>query len=153
MDESKKILLKRTDYMSAVDSNKIWSKKMTIPEIKTTLEKLESFIKNYIFLVDNYFIMTNRRSALLKMINEKLENKNGNANEILCDVLFNFWEIVSNDYPGNLSITAQQIGAPVEEIQKRDKIYREDGIICANEMALLTLIIRNIKRYINEVDN
>ena len=34
----KKNYLKRTDFISSVDSNKIWSKSMTIPEIKMLLE-------------------------------------------------------------------------------------------------------------------
>ena len=36
----KKNYLKRTDFINSVDSNKIWSKSMTLDEIKELLEHL-----------------------------------------------------------------------------------------------------------------
>ena len=153
MDKIKVPLLTRAEYINAVDSNKIWSKSLKIPEIKIVLEKLENVTKDRLFVPDNYFIMNNRRNSLLQMIDEKLQNKDGNPNEIVSDALFNFWEIVSNDYPGNLSLDSQRLGIPKDKLHEMDKIYREDGIISANELALFTLIIRKIKQYINDIES
>ena len=75
----KKNYLKRSDFISSVDSNKIWSKSMTIPEIYELLEKLETKISKYEFDTDKNFIMNNRRKGLKRMIEERLQKNEGNA--------------------------------------------------------------------------
>jgi hypothetical protein len=46
----KKNYLKSTDFINLVDSNKIWSKSMTISEIKILLEHLEVELLRYIII-------------------------------------------------------------------------------------------------------
>ena len=41
--------LKRTDFMNSVDTNKIWSKKVTIPETLDIIEQLENELANHKF--------------------------------------------------------------------------------------------------------
>ena len=45
--------LKRTDFMNSVDTNKIWSKKVTIPETLDIIEQLENELANHKFKKDN----------------------------------------------------------------------------------------------------
>src|SRR5574344_1678690 len=92
----KKNYLKRTDFINSVDSNKIWSKTMTPSEIKELLGKLETEISKYEFDTDKNFIMNNRRKCLKRMIEERLQENEGNANELIADSLFNFWEFVGD---------------------------------------------------------
>ena len=54
----KKNYLKRTDFINSVDSNKIWSKSMTLDEIK------ESIL--------NDFILNSERSKALKRFEENI---------------------------------------------------------------------------------
>ena len=77
----KKNYLKRTDFINSVDSNKIWSKSMTIPEIKSLLEHLEVELSKYEFDEDTNFIMNNRRKGLKREIEERLQKNNGDIND------------------------------------------------------------------------
>ena len=66
----KKNYLKRTDFINFVDSNKIWSKSMTLDEIKELLEFLKNEISKYEFDIDKNFIMNSRRKGLKSNIEE-----------------------------------------------------------------------------------
>lgn len=53
--------LKRLDFINLADSEKIWSKSMTLIEIKELLESLENEIQKYSFDSDKNFIMNSRK--------------------------------------------------------------------------------------------
>ena len=72
MFESKKNnYLKRDVFINSVDSNKIWSKSMALPEIKMLLEHLKYELSKYEFDTDKNFIMNSRRKGLKEMIEER----------------------------------------------------------------------------------
>lgn len=146
----KKNYLKRTDFINSVDSNKIWSKTMTPSEIKELLGKLETEISKYEFDTDKNFIMNNRRKCLKRMIEEWLQKDKGNANELVADSLFNFWEFVGDEYPGNIISDVQELGISIKEFDAMDKAYREKGIICSQEKDIILDMIRTMKNYIDK---
>ena len=142
--------LKRTDFINSVDSKKIWSKTMTPSEIKELLEKLETEISKYEFDTDKNFIMNTRRKALKRVIEERLQKSDGNTNEIVADSLFNFWECVGDEYPGNIISDIQELGISIKEFDAMDKAYREKGIICSQEKDVILDMIKTIKEHIEK---
>lgn len=146
----KKNYLKRTDFINSVDSNKIWSKTMTPSEIKELLGKLETEISKYEFDTDKNFIMNNRRKSLKRMIEERLQENEGNANELIADSLFNFWEFVGDEYPGNIISDVQELGISIKEFDAMDKAYRDKGIICIQERDAILEMIKTIKNHIDK---
>ena len=145
----RKNYLKRTDFINSVDSNKICSKIMTSSEIKELLVKLETEISKYEFDADKNFIMNSRRKCLKRMIEERLQNDKGNANELVADSLFNFWEFVGDEYPGNIISDVQELGISIKEFDAMDKAYREKGIICSQEKDIILDMIRIMENYID----
>lgn len=145
----KKNYLKRTDFINSVDSNKIWSKSMTMPEIKLLLEYLENELSKYEFDADKNFIMNNRRKGLKREIEERLQKNNGNINEIISESLFNFWEFVGDEYPGNILSDVQELGISIKEFDAMDKAYRDKGIICIQERDAILEMIKTIKNHID----
>lgn len=146
----KKNYLKRTDFINSVDSNKIWSKSMTIPEIKLLLEYLENELSKYEFDTDKNFIMNNRRNGLKRAIEERLQKNNGDINEIISESLFNFWEFVGDEYPGNIISVVQEMGISIKEFDAMDKAYRDKGIICIQERDAILEMIKTIKNHIDK---
>lgn len=67
--------LKRTDFMNSVDTNKIWSKKVTIPETLDIIEQLENELANHKFKKDNNFLVNQRRKGLKETITNELLTK------------------------------------------------------------------------------
>lgn len=145
----RKNYLKRTDFINSVDSNKICSKIMTSSEIKELLVKLETEISKYEFDADKNFIMNGRRKCLKRMIEERLQKDKGNANELVADSLFNFWEFVGDEYPGNIISDVQELGISIKEFDAMDKAYREKGIICSQEKDIILDMIRIMENYID----
>lgn len=146
----KKNYLKRTDFINFADSNKIWSKSMTISEIKILLEHLEVELLRYKFDEDNNFIMNNRRKGLKRKIEERLQKDEGDVNERILESLFNFWEFVGDEYPGNIRLTAQELGISIQEFDAIDKSYREKGIISLQEKDAILEMIQELKEYISK---
>ena len=145
----RKNYLKRTDFINSVDSNKICSKIMTSSEIKELLVKLETEISKYEFDANKNFIMNSRRKCLKRMIEERLQKDKGNANELVADSLFNFWEFVGDEYPGNIISDVQELGISIKEFDAMDKAYREKGIICSQEKDIILDMIRIMENYID----
>ena len=146
----KKNYLKRTDFINSVDSNKIWSKSMTLDEIKELFEHLKNEISKYEFDIDENFIMNSRRKILKSNIEERLLKNEGNANDIVLESVFNFWEIVGDEYFGDFISISRDLGLTVQELTRMDDEYRKKGIICVQERDVILEIIQVIKNYINE---
>lgn len=146
----KKNYLRRTDFINSVDSNKIWSKTMTISETKEVLEKLEIEISQHEFDEDKNFMMNSRRKTLKDMIEERLQKNEGDINELVSESLFNFWEFVGDEYPGNPMETRTELGLSIQEFDTMDKAYREKGIICAQEKDIILEAIKTIENYIDK---
>ena len=146
----KKNYLKRTDFINSVDSNKIWSKSMTLDEIKELLEHLKNEISKYEFDIDENFIMNSRRKILKSNIEERLLKNEGNANDIVLESVFNFWEIVGDEYFGDFISISRDLGLTVQELTRMDDEYRKKGIIWVQERDVILEIIQVIKNYINE---
>lgn len=146
----KKNYLKRTDFINSVDSNKIWSKSMTLDEIKELLEHLKNEISKYEFDIDENFIMNSRRKILKSNIEERLLKNEGTANDIVLESVFNFWEIVGDEYFGDFISISRDLGLTVQELTRMDDEYRKKGIICVQERDVILEIIQVIKNYINE---
>ncbi|MBE6141195.1 MAG: hypothetical protein E7172_06710 [Firmicutes bacterium] len=146
----KKNYLKRTDFINFVDSNKIWSKSMTLDEIKELLEFLKNEISKYEFDIDKNFIMNSRRKGLKSNIEERLLKNDGNKNELVLESVFNFWEIVGDEYFGDFISISKDLGLSVQELTRMDNEYRKKGIICIQERDIILEIIDSIINYINE---
>ncbi len=135
----KKNYLKRTELINSADSNKIWSKTMTISEIKLLLEHLENELSKHEFDVDKNFIMNARRKRLKEMVEERLQKNVGDTKELVTESLFNFWEFACDEYPGGpggIMSDCRELGISIQEFNKMDKAYREKGIICVQEKKL-----------------
>ena len=148
----KKNYLKRIDFINSVDSNKIWSKSMTISEIKLLLEHLENELSKYEFDADKNFIMNSRRKTLKGMIEERLQKNEGNINELVSESLFNFWEFIGDEYPGGaggITSDCRELGISIKEFDAMDKAYRDKGIICSQERNVILEMIQEIKKTIN----
>lgn len=146
----KKNYLKRTNFINLVDSNKIWSKSMTNPEIIILLEHLENELSKYDFDIDNNYIMNSRRKGLKRMIEDRLQRNNGNSNELVSESLFNFWEFVGDEYPGNVISVIHELGISINEFNAMDKAYRDKGIICIQEKDTILEMIKILKEYISK---
>ena len=83
------------------------------------------------------------------MIEERLQKDKGNANELVTDSLFNFWEFVGDEYPGNIISDVQELGISIKEFDAMDKAYREKGIICSQEKDIILDMIRIMENYID----
>lgn len=142
--------LKRTDFINSVDSNKIWSKSMTLDEIKELLEHLKNEISKYEFDIDKNFIMNSRRKVLKSNIEERLLKNEGNRNDLVLESVFNFWEIVGDEYFGDFISISRDLGLSVQELTRMDNEYRKKGIICVQERDIILEIIDSIINYINE---
>ena len=148
--KNKKKFLNRKEFVNLVDSDEIWSKKMTLDKTKEMIEYLEKEMSKYYFEIDNNFIMNNRRKGLKSMIEERLLSKDDNINDVVSESLFNFWEFVNDEYAGNLSITSMELGLPLNEVIKRDNEYRIKGIICTQEKDIILEIMELLKKYIDD---
>lgn len=141
----KKNYLKRTDFINSIDSNKIWSKTMTIDETKLLLEQLENELSKYDFDEDKNFIMNARRKVLKDNIIGRL-NKPDIVIEDILESLFNFWEFVQDEYSGDLILISKELNKPVQNLVHMDKAYREKGIICLQEKNIILEMIQLIKK-------
>ena len=148
--KNKKKFLNRKEFVNLVDSDEIWSKKMTLDKTKEMIEYLEKEMSKYYFEIDNNFIMNNRRKGLKSMIEERLLSKDDDINDVVSESLFNFWEFVNDEYAGNLSITSMELGLPLNEVIKRDNEYRIKGIICTQEKDIILEIMELLKKYIDD---
>ena len=146
----KKNYLKRTNFINFVDSNKIWSKTMTLEEIKELLEYLKNEISKYDFDIDKNFIINSRRKELKSNIEERLLKNEGNTNDLILESVFNFWEIVSDEYFGDFISISRDLGLTVQELTRMDNEYRKKGIICVQERDMILEIIDLITNYLNE---
>lgn len=146
----KKNYLKRVDFINCVDSNKIWSKTMTLEEIKELLEHLKNEISKYEFDIDKNFIMNSRRKTLKTMIEERLSKSDRDINELVSESVFNFWEIIGDEYFGDFISISRDLGLSVQELSRMDNEYRKKGIICVQERDIILEIIDFIINYINE---
>ena len=142
--------LNRNDFIKLVDNNKIWSKTMTLTEIKELLEYLEKEIPKYKYDYDKKFIMNLRRKELKSKIEKILAQNYGNINERVTESLFIFWEFVGDEYPGNIISNCRELGLSVKEYEAMDNSYRKKGIICIQEKEVILEIMQAIKNYINE---
>lgn len=149
----KKNYLKRTDFINLVDSKKIWSKSMTMDNVKILLIHLEKELSMHDYVTDKNFMMNNRRKSLKRMVEERLHESNVNKNELVCGALFNFWEFVGDEYPGNPMETCRELGLTIKEFDDMDKAYREKGIICAEEKEEILEMIKIIEELLNKENN
>ena len=146
----KKNYLKRTDFINLVDSDKIWRKTMSLPEIKDLLEFFEKEISKYDFEEDKNFVMDSRREGLKNMIDERLTKYKTDKDDDVLESLFNFWEFVNNEYPAITVELLQRLKKSVVELDNMCKKYTENGIICKQEKDAILEMIQTIKKHINE---
>ena len=137
--------LKREKLIESVDGNKIWSKSMTIPEVKNTLDSLERIINTHKYVSDKNFLMDGRRYFLKNAIEERLTNNKNNIDEEILDVLFNFFEFLNNEYYTALLGTQERLHLSQEEIEKKCSEYKQKGIICLEEKDVIIEMIQSIK--------
>lgn len=147
MFKLKKKHLRREDFINSFNSKKIWSKSMTLPEIKELLEKFEIELSKYEYENDKNFLMNTRRSILKRMVDDRLE-KDDNVNAIITDSLFNFWEFVSDEYSGSEITTSRETGLSIKEVIDMNNAYSEKGIICAEERDIILEMIHDMKKRI-----
>ena len=142
--EEKNKYLYRNHFIENVDCKKIWSKSMSIQEIKDLLQFLENEISNHIFEKDENFIMNSRRKALKENIMDRL-NKSEIVLEDVLESLFNLWEFIQDEYSGDLIIISKELNKSVQELVDMDEKYRNKGIICEQEKQVIMEIINILK--------
>lgn len=142
--------LKRTDFINLAESEKIWSKSMTLMEIKELLDTLKNEIQKYSFDNDKNFVMNSRRRCLSEMIEKRLSKNNQNPLLIISESLFNFWEFVADEYFGDFISISKELGISIQDLTTMDNEYRKKGIICVQEKDVIIDIITKLKKYINE---
>lgn len=145
--EEKNKYLYRNYFLGKVDSKKIWSKSMSIQEIKDLLQIFENEISNCIYEIDENFIMNSRRKILRDNIMDRL-NKSEIVLEDILESLFNFWEFIQDEYSGDLIIISKELNKPVQELVNMDKKYRSKGIICEQEKQEIIEIINKLENVI-----
>ena len=144
---NRKKYLYRNLFLERLDSKKIWSKSMSIQEIKDLLQFLENEISNCIFEIDENFIMNSRRKVLKDNIMDRL-NKSEIVLEDVLESLFNFWEFIQDEYSGDLIIISKELNKSVQELVVMDEKYRSKGIICEQEKQVIMEIINILKKAI-----
>ena len=120
---------------------------MSIQEIKDLLQFLENEISNYIFEIDENFVMNSRRKVLKDNIMDRL-NKSEIVLEDVLESLFNFWEFIQDEYSGDLIIISKELNKSVQELVDMDEKYRGKGIICEQEKQVIMEIINILKKAI-----
>lgn len=143
--------LYRSDFINLVDSDKIWSKTMSISEIKELLNILEEEISKHDYEKDNNYLMNSRRVGLRKAIEENLLIKDRDTDRYLLESLFNFWEFVNDEYSGNFLNLPEELGLSIQELSNMDIEYRKKGIISIEEKDDILKMIEILNNYINEV--
>lgn len=146
--KKKKKHLSRNDFINSVDSNKIWSKSLNLPEINELLEYLKNKISKYDFEIDKNFIMNSRRKRLYSMIKERMFKNDETVNDYALESLFNLWEFVNDEYPGDFISIAEELKLSIKELVIMDNEYRKKGIICIQERDIILEIIYVIKNFI-----
>jgi len=141
--------LKREDFLNLVDNKKIWSKSMTIDEVKYLLDFLEKEIDKYNYVSDKDFLMDGRRQGLKLKIESRLSNNNKNISENVLESLFNFWEFVNNEYYVASLEALERLNIKREELEKRCNKYTQDGIICLEEKNVILEIIQILKKIVS----
>ena len=143
--------LKREDFINSVDSDKIWKKKLTIPEIKEVFNTLIGQLTQYDFSLDNDFFMNGRRRYCKDTIEKLMSKDDKNQNDIL-DGLFAFWEFVGDEYAGTLYSASEELEIPVQKLEMMDQDYRKRGIICTQEKDIIIDLIKTIEDGIKGMD-
>ena len=85
---------------------------MSIQEIKYLLQFLENEILNYIFEIDESFIMNSRRKVLKDNSIDRLNKSEVVLGDVL-ESLFNFWEFTQDEYSGDLIIISKELNKSV----------------------------------------
>ena len=143
--------LKREDFINSVDSDNIWKKKLTIPEIKEVFNTLIGQLTQYDFSLDNDFFMNGRRRYCKDTIEKLMSKDDKNHNDIL-DGLFAFWEFVGDEYAGTLYSASEELEIPVQKLEMMDQDYRKRGIICTQEKDIIIDLIKTIEDGIKDMD-
>lgn len=143
--------LKREDFINSVDSDKIWKKKLTIPEIREVFNTLIGQLTQYDFSLDNDFFMNGRRRYCKDTIEKLMSKDDKNHNDIL-DGLFAFWEFVGDEYVGTLYSASEELEIPVQKLEMMDQDYRKRGIICTQEKDIIIDLIKTIEDGIKGMD-
>ena len=143
--------LKREDFINSVDSDKIWKKKLTIPEIKEVFNTLIGQLTQYDFSLDNDFFMNGRRRYCKDTIEKLMSKDDKNHNDIL-DGLFAFWEFVGDEYAGTLYSASEELEIPIQKLEMMDQDYRKRGIICTQEKDIIIDLIKTIEDGIKDMD-
>lgn len=145
--EEKNKYLYRNYFLGKIDSKKIWSKSMSIQEIKDLLQIFENEISKCIYAIDENFIMNSRRKVLKDNIMDRL-NKSEIVLEDVLESLFNFWEFIQDEHSGDLIIISKELNKSVQELVVMDEKYRSKGIICEQEKQVIMEIINILKKAI-----
>ena len=138
--------LKRENFIKLVDSKKIWSKTMTLSEVKELLDFLEMEISKYNYESDRNFLMDGRRNGLKTFIEERVLDSKENINENVLESLFNFWEFVNNEYYVISGETIHKLNMSPEELDNMCSEYTKKGIICLEEKNVILDMIQMIKK-------
>lgn len=145
--EEKNKYLYRNYFLGKIDSKKIWSKSMSIQEIKDLLQIFENEISKCIYAIDENFIMNSRRKELKDNIMNRL-NKSEIVLDDVLESLFNFLEFIQDEYSGDLVIISKELNKSVQELVNMDEKYRSKGIICEQEKQEIMEIINKLENVI-----
>ena len=141
--------LKRETFINSIDSNKIWSKSMSMTEVKDLLDFLENELLKYNFTSDKNFIMDGRRNSLKTSIEARVSNNDENINEKVLESVFNFWEFVNNEYYTITLDSLEKLHLNRDEAERMCNEYAKSGIICLEEKNVILEMIQMIKKIIN----
>ena len=143
--------LKRDVFINCVP-NIIWKKDLTKKEIIEALNKYKDELNSHNFEQDNDFIMDHRRTHMIERINTLTQEEEKEALYGADNMLWSFWEFISEEYHGTLNKEAQKRGISVKDAENIWNKYKEKGIICLQEKEYIEDIIEKILLYISNTN-
>lgn len=139
--------LKRDDFINSVNSDKIWSKELSIKEIKELLQQLKQVLSSHTFKEDTNFFMDGRRILMKRYVQEKEITE-----EKIKDALFNFWEFVNNEYCGSSHEAAEKYNKSMHELAIIWDKYKATGLICLQEKNEILDMINTLENKISQLN-
>lgn len=137
--------LKREILVNSVNNDKIWSKELTIKEIRELLDNLKNIISKYKYKKDKNFFIDGRREIMLNYVQQKDETE-----EEIKGALFNFWEFVNNEYCGSTHKLAQELNVSNNKLHNMWDKYNKRGIICLQEKEEILKMINILEDKISQ---
>jgi len=123
---------------------KMWNKNLNNQEYYNMLEQFLNKLNSYEYENDDNYLLNSRRKNCIETINKNILNKGS-----IVDIMWAFWEFISNEYGGFASLENEFNKSRIE-LETMDSNYRNKKIICLKEKEDILNLINKIKNYISK---